>query len=238
MDKYPKTDLEFEALFESVYRRKVDASQLHELQKKAIVDQIRSKSYGKSIQNKGFENSLAKPRIKTKLYLGKTAGGKKVYFNVEFSKQGIKCTSTIDLMEVARQIETFEFDQTGGRAKSFAGQLPTRRMGEGNITKVTIAWLLAYQHICNYKKVGHVDSTPSRELTRELMYLVMPEVEGRNERSMFFGMTWLTVISAWELPPAEDFYRYKSYFNSLVKTELKEIDEAAAKEVERKEKAS
>ena len=32
MDKYPKTDLEFEALFESVYRRKVDASQLHELQ--------------------------------------------------------------------------------------------------------------------------------------------------------------------------------------------------------------
>ena len=87
MDKYPKTDLEFEALFESVFRKKVDASQLHELQKKAIVDQIRSKSYGKSIQNKGFENSLAKPRIKTKLYLGKTAGGKKVYFNVEFSKQ-------------------------------------------------------------------------------------------------------------------------------------------------------
>ena len=79
---------------------------------------------------------------------------------------------------------------------------------------------------------------PSRELTRELMYLVMPEVEGRNERSKFFGMTWHTVISAWELPPAEDFYRYKSYFDSLVKTELKEIDEAEAKEVERKEKAS
>ena len=59
-----------------------------------------------------------------------------------------------------------------------------------------------------------------------------------NQRSKFFGMTWHTVISAWELPPAEDFYRYKSYFNSLVKTELKEIDEAAAKEVERKEKAS
>ena len=66
MDRYPKTDLEFEALFESVYKRKVDASQLHELQKRAIVDQIRSKRYGKSIQNKGFDNSLAKPRIKTK----------------------------------------------------------------------------------------------------------------------------------------------------------------------------
>ena len=104
MDKYPKTDLEFEALFESVYKEKL--TQVNYMSfKKAIVDQIRSKSYGKSIQNKGFENSLAKPRIKTKLFLGKTAGGKKVYFNVEFSKQGIKCTSTIDLMEVARQIE-------------------------------------------------------------------------------------------------------------------------------------
>ena len=238
MDRYPKTDLEFEALFESVYKRKVDASQLHELQKRAIVDQIRSKRYGKSIQNKGFDNSLAKPRIKTKLYLGKTAGGKKVYFNVEFSKQGIKCTSTIDLMEVARQIETFEFDKSGGRAKSFAGQLPTRRMGESNLTKITIAWLLTFKHICTYKKVGHVGSVPSRELTRELMYLVMPEVEGRNEGSKFFGVTWHSVITAWDLPPAEDFHRYKSYFNSLVKTELKEIDEVAAKELERKEKAS
>ena len=238
MDKYPKTDLEFEALFESVFRKKVDASQLHELQKKAIVDQIRSKSYGKSIQNKGFENSLAKPRIKTKLYLGKTAGGKKVYFNVEFSKQGIKCTSTIDLMEVARQIETFEFDQTGGRAKSFAGQLPTRRMGEGNLTKITIAWLLAFQHICTFRKVGHVDSIPSRELTRELMYLVMPEVEGRNEKSTFYGIMWSTVIEAWELPAAEDFIRYKSYFNSLVKTELKEMEIASAQQLKREEKAS
>ena len=43
MDKYPKTDLEFEALFESVYRRKVDASQLHELQKKQLLIRLGQK---------------------------------------------------------------------------------------------------------------------------------------------------------------------------------------------------
>ena len=205
MEKFPKTDSEFEALFELVYKRKIDASQLTELRKQMIFDQMKSKRYGANLRQKGIENSFAKPKIKTRLYLGKTAGGKKVYFYVEFSRYGIKCSSTVDLYEVAKQMDTFEFDQSGGRAKSFVGQYPTRRMGEGNLTKITIAWLLAFQHICTFRKVGHVDSIPSRELTRELMYLVMPEVEGRNEKSTFYGIMWSTVIEAWELPAAEDF---------------------------------
>ena len=71
--------------------------------------------------------------------------------------------------------------------------------------------------------VGHVEGKPSRELTRELMYLVMPEVEGEDEDSSFYGITWNTIIKAWELPKAEDFHLYKSYFNSLVKNELGEM---------------
>ena len=238
MEKFPKTDSEFEALFELVYKRKIDASQLTELRKQMIFDQMKSKRYGANLRQKGIENSFAKPKIKTRLYLGKTAGGKKVYFYVEVSRYGIKCSSTVDLYEVAKQMDTFEFDQSGGRAKSFVGQYPTRRMGEGNLTKITIAWLLAFQHICTFRKVGHVDSIPSRELTRELMYLVMPEVEGRNEKSTFYGIMWSTVIEAWELPAAEDFIRYKSYFNSLVKTELKEMEIASAQQLKREEKAS
>ena len=122
MDKYPKTDSEFEALFELVYKKKVDASQFNGLQKKAIYDRMRSKSYGARIRNKGIENSLAKPSIKTRLYLGKTAGGKKVYFNVEFSKNEIKCSSTIDLGEVGRQIDSFQADiQTPLLERTFPG---------------------------------------------------------------------------------------------------------------------
>lgn len=238
MDKYPKTDSEFEALFELVYKKKVDASQFNGLQKKAIYDRMRSKSYGARIRNKGIENSLAKPSIKTRLYLGKTAGGKKIYFNVEFSKNEIKCSSTIDLGEVGRQLDSFEFDQSGGRAKNFVGQLPTRRKGNSNLTKITIAWLLAFQHICTFKQVGHVGSVPSKELTRELMYLVMPEVEGINENSPYYGIMWSTVIEAWKLPAANDFHRYKSYFNSLVNTELKEMEKASVQEIKREEKAS
>ena len=238
MEKLPKTDSEFEALFELVYKRKIDASQLTELRKQMIFDQMKSKRYGANLRQKGIENSFAKPKIKTRLYLGKTAGGKKVYFHVEFSRYGIKCSSTVDLYEVAKQIDTFEFDQSGGRAKSFAGQYPTRRKGESNLTKITIAWLLAFQHICTFRKVGHVDSIPSRELARELMYLVMPEVESRNEKSTFYGIMWSTVIEAWELPAAEDFIQYKSYFNSLVKTELKEMEIASAPQLKREEKAS
>ena len=66
----------------------------------------------------------------------------------------------------------------------------------------------------------------------------MPEVESRNEKSTFYGITWSTVIEAWELPAAEDFIRYKSYFNSLVKTELKEMEIASAQQLKREEKAS
>ena len=233
MEKFPKTDSEFEALFELVYKRKIDSSQLTEFHKQLIFEKMRSKRYGAKLRQKGVENSFAKPKIKTRLYLGKTAGGKKVYFHVEFSKYGIKCSSTADLYEIAKQIESFQFDQSEGRAKSFEGQLPTRRKGNSNITKITIAWLLAFQHICTFKKVGHVDSIPSKELTRELMYLVMPEVEGRNEASTFYGIMWSTVIEAWDLPTAEDFYQYKRYFNSLVKTELKEMERAPAQQLKR-----
>jgi hypothetical protein len=86
--------------------------------------------------------------------------------------------------------------------------------------------------------VGHVGSVPSKELTRELMYLVMPEVEGRNENSPYYGIMWSTVIEAWKLPAANDFYRYKSYFNSLVNTELKEMEKSSVQQLKREEKAS
>ena len=45
MEKFPKTDSEFEALFELVYKRKIDASQLTELRKQMIFDQMKSKRY-------------------------------------------------------------------------------------------------------------------------------------------------------------------------------------------------
>ena len=99
MEKFPKTDSEFEALFELVYKRKIDAIQLSELRKQIIFEQMRSKRYGANLRQKGIENSFAKPKIKTRLYLGKTDGGKKVYFYVEFSRYGIKCSSTVDLYE-------------------------------------------------------------------------------------------------------------------------------------------
>ena len=238
MDKYPKTDSEFEALFELVYKKKIDASQFNGLQKKAIYDRMRSKSHGAGIRSKGIENALAMPSIKTRLYLGKTAGGKKIYFTAEFSKKEINCSSTIDLREVAKQLDSFDFDQSGGRARNFAGKFPTRRKGSSNFTKMTIAWLLAFQHICTFKQVGHVGSVPSKELTRELMYLVMAEVEGVNENSPYYGVMWSTVIEAWKLPAANDFHRYKSYFNSLVNTELKEMEKSSVQQLKREEKAS
>ena len=70
------------------------------------------------------------------------------------------------------------------------------------------------------------------------MYLVMPEVEGRNENSPYYGIMWSTVIEAWKLPAANDFHRYKSYFNSLVNSELKEMEKASVQEIKREEKAS
>ena len=46
---------------------------------------------------------------------------------------------------------------------------------------------MAFNHICEYKKVGFVNNRPSKELVRELMYLTMPEVEGRNEDSRMWN---------------------------------------------------
>ena len=40
---------------------------------------------------------------------------------------------------------------------------------------------MAFNHICEYKKVGFVNNRPSKELVRELMYLTMPEVEGETK---------------------------------------------------------
>ena len=237
MFDYPKSDFEFEALFESVYRRKIDVSLFNELQKRGIFDQMMIKKSLKKHQNAGFDNARGKGKIKTSLYLGKTSGGRKVYFHTEFSRTGISCSSTIDLFEIGQNIDSFEFDQAGGRAARFAGQLPTRRKGGSNYSLILIAYLLAFQHICEFRKVGHVGTIPSRELTRELMYLVMPEVEN-NESSSFYAITWHSVINAWELPYATDYSNYKRYFNTLVYTELNEMKKASVETLERKEEAS
>ena len=60
MDKYPKTDSEFEALFESAYKRKIGRSQFHGLQKQVIVDKMRAKQDSRTFQKKGFEMLLQK----------------------------------------------------------------------------------------------------------------------------------------------------------------------------------
>jgi hypothetical protein len=200
-----------------------------DLHKEAIIKALKSKNEKQSCRNLekiGIENSLKKEKISTSLYLGTTKGGKKVYFRTEFSKDGIKCIPSVDLLNVGINIDSFNFYNSSGRVKSFNGQFPKRRKGESNFTEITLAYLLAFSHICEYKKVSHVDGVPSRELTRELMYLVMPEVEGEDEDSSFYGITWNTVIKAWELPQDQDFHLYKRYFNSLVSTELYEMRKA------------
>ena len=223
MNKHWEADLKFEALYESAFRKKVDSRYLHPLQRKEIAKAIKSKKSFLDFKNKGVENSGKRSSITSSLYLGKTNGGKKVFFHTEFSKEGIKCWSTLDLLSIGNLIVSGKFDTTGGRAKSFKGQMPTRRIGVSNISIITIAYLNAFQHICDYKKVGHIDGKPSKELTRELMYLVMPEIESRNEDSPYYGIGWESVISAWELNPDEEYHRYKSYFNSLVQETIKEI---------------
>ena len=238
MDKYPKTDSEFEALFELAYKRKIGTSQFHGLQKQVIVDKMRAKQDSRTFQKKGFENASAKTSLKTRLYLGTTAGGRKVFFNVDFKRTGITCSSTMDLSEIGKNLDSFQFDQDGGRAKNYAGELPKRRLGKSNLTKIDLAYLLAFQHICEFKKVGHVGNTPSRELTRELMYLVKPAVESDNERSSYYAITWMSVLEAWELPYATDYHNFKRYFNSLVNTELKEMEQASVQHLKREEKAS
>ena len=223
LNKSWKADLEFEALYESAYKQKVDSRNLHPLQRKGIKSAIKSKKSFLDFKNKGIENSKNRSKITSSLYLGKTDGGKKVFFHTEFSREGIKCWSTLDLLNIGNLIVMDKFDTTGGRARNFKGQMPTRRIGVSNISIITIAYLNAFQHICDYKKVGHNNGSPSKELTRELMYLVMPEMESRNVDSPYYGIGWDSVISAWELETDEDYHRYKSYFNSLVEETIKEI---------------
>ena len=77
-----------------------------------------------------------------------------------------------------------------------------------NISIITIAYLNAFQHICDYK-VGHTTES-LKKLTRELMYLVMPEMESRNADSPYYGIGWDSLISAWELNPDEDYHVTKA----------------------------
>tara|TARA_B100001121_G_scaffold295706_1_gene300392 strand:+ start:47 stop:673 length:627 start_codon:yes stop_codon:yes gene_type:complete len=170
----------------------------------------------------GISNAEKLKEIKTKLYLGDFRG-RKVNFYVTFSPNNIECKSNIDLETIGRyfdDLNTYE----NGRIKSFVGNYPTTRKGGSNITQITLAYLMAFTHICTYKKVGFVNDRPSKELVRELMYLTMPEAE-TNDDSKMYGVTWFTVIKAWNLEPSEDYHLYKRYFNGCVDTDLKNMKE-------------
>ena len=170
----------------------------------------------------GISNAEKLKEIKTKLYLGDFRG-RKVNFYVTFSPNNIECKSNIDLETIGRyfdDLNTYE----NGRIKSFVGNYPTTRKGGSNITQITLAYLMAFTHICTYKKVGFVNDRPSKELVRELMYLTMPEAETNGDSKMY-GVTWFTVIKAWNLEPSEDYHLYKRYFNGCVDTDLKNMKE-------------
>jgi len=170
----------------------------------------------------GISNAEKLKEIKTKLYLGDFRG-RKVNFYVTFSPNNIECKSNIDLETIGRyfdDLNTYE----NGRIKSFVGNYPTTRKGGSNITQITLAYLMAFTHICTYKKVGFVNDRPSKELVRELMYLTMPEAE-TNDDSKMYGVTWFTVVKAWNLEPSEDYHLYKRYFNGCVDTDLKNMKE-------------
>ena len=173
-------------------------------------------------REKGIENAEKLKEIKTKLYLGDFKG-RKVNFYVTFSPNNIECKSNIDLETIGKNFDELNTYQNG-RIKSFIGHYPTTRKGGSNITPMTLAYLMAFTHICTYKKVGFVNDRPSRELVRELMYLTMPEAE-TNEDSMMYGITWYTVIKAWHLEPSDDYHLYKRYFNDCVNTDLKNMKE-------------
>ena len=181
----------------------------------------------------GISNAEKLKEIKTKLYLGDFRG-RKVNFYVTFSPNNIECKSNIDLEIIGRyfdDLNTYE----NGRVKSFVGNYPTTRKGGSNITQITLAYLMAFTHICTYKKVGFVNDRPSKELVRELMYLTMPEAE-TNDDSKMYGVTWFTVIKAWNLEPSEDYHLYKRYFNGCVDTDLKNMKEL--KKLKENKKAS
>ena len=173
-------------------------------------------------REKGISNAEKLKEIKTKLYLGDFRG-RKVHFYVTFSPNNIECKSNIDLETIGRNFGELNTYQNG-RIKSFIGNYPTTRKGGSNITQITLAYLMAFSHICTYKKVGYVNDRPSKELVRELMYLTMPETE-TSEDSKMYGVTWYTVIKAWNLEPSEDYHLYKRYFNGCVDTDLKNMRE-------------
>tara|TARA_Y100000591_G_scaffold52765_1_gene41098 strand:- start:232 stop:858 length:627 start_codon:yes stop_codon:yes gene_type:complete len=185
---------------------------------------VRRDGFLKKFQEAGFDNAKNLKVIKTKFYLGDFKG-KKVIFYTTFTKDGIICKSNLDLETVGKNFDQLN-TYLSGRTKSYVGNYPTTRKGESNISRITLAYLMAFSHICKYKKVGFVNDRPSKELVRELMYLTMPEVEGRNEDSKMYGITWQTVIDAWEFEACENYHLYKSYFNGCVKTDLKNMDDA------------
>jgi len=176
-------------------------------------------------RKKGISNAEKLKEIKTKLYLGDFRG-RKVNFYVTFSPNNIECKSNIDLETIGRNFGELNTYQNG-RIKSFIGNYPTTRKGGSNITQITLAYLMAFSHICTYKKVGYVNDRPSKELVRELMYLTMPEAE-TSEDSKMYGVTWYTVIKAWNLEPSEDYHLYKRYFNGCVDTNLKNMKEVTS----------
>ncbi len=173
-----------------------------------------------NFRKKGISNAEKLTEIKTKLYLGEFKG-RKVNFYVTFSPNNIVCKSNIDLETIGKNFDRLETYQNG-RIRSFIGNYPTTRKGASNITKITLAYLMAFTHICTYKKVGFVNGAPSKELMRELMYLTMPEAEA-SEDSKMYGVTWSTVIKAWNLEASRDYHLYKRYFNSCVNTDLKNM---------------
>ena len=182
-------------------------------------------------REKGISNAEKLKEIKTKLYLGDFRG-RKVNFYVTFSPDNIECKSSIDLETIGRNFDELN-TYKNGRMKSFIGNYPTTRKGGSNITQITLAYLMAFSHICTYKKVGYVNDRPSKELVRELMYLTMPETE-TSEDSKMYGVTWYTVIKAWNLVPSKNYHLYKRYFNGCVDTDLKNMKEVKNPKVNRR----
>ena len=182
-------------------------------------------------REKGISNAEKLKEIKTKLYLGDFRS-RKVNFYVNFSPNNIECKSNIELETIGRNFGELNTYQNG-RIKSFIGNYPTTRKGGSNITQITLAYLMAFSHICTHKKAGYVNDRPSKELVRELMYLTMPEAETSVDSKMY-GVTWFTVIKAWNLEPNEDYQLYKRYFMDCVNTDLKNMKEVGNPKEKRK----
>jgi hypothetical protein len=171
--------------------------------------------------NIGLENSKKLTEIKTKLYLGNYKG-KKLNFYTTFTRTGLSCSSNIDLELVGKNFNELEV-YPSGRTKSYLGQYPTTRKGGSNISRMTLAYLLAYDHICNFKQVGHINGTPSKSLVRDLMSLTMPEVECNNEKSKWYGVSISAVIKEWGFIDDPNYLLYKRYFNAYVENQIRSM---------------